>query len=38
MWDFVSYGKDILEQEALGSAHPHKDNQNGSLESKFTVL
>lgn len=35
---FVSYGKDILKQEAVGSAHPHKDNQNGSLESKFTAL
>lgn len=35
---FVSYGKNILKQEAVGSTHPHKDNQNGNLESKLFVL
>lgn len=35
---FVSYGKSVLKQEAVGLAHPHKDNQNGSLKYKLTVL
>lgn len=35
---FISYGKNILKQEAIGLTHTHKDNQNGSLESKLTVL